>query len=221
MVEEIWVVDNKSIDNTLSVAKQAADTFPFPKVRVFQNKVNVSLGGTHKIVFREAQKIGATHVLILHGDNQAISAEASTLIQLSKKSNEISILGSRFMKGSNLIGYDTRRIMGNYVLNLIYSLFTFRKLSDLGSGLNLFRISDLRPEIYNNFPNSLGFNYSLILDLTKRKIPFKYIPITWQEENQISNTKNISIFFEALRILLFSKNKPTNHGWDATGWKEI
>ena len=120
---------------------------------------------------------------------------------MSKDSHGDTVLGSRFMKGSRLSGYDLKRIAGNRVLNIIYSVFAQRRLSDLGSGLNIFKVSDLEPTTYLSFGNTLSFNYELILDFVRRRVQFRFAPITWREEDQVSNARNMKIFIAALKIL--------------------
>jgi hypothetical protein len=173
------------------------------KLKVFQNTSNYNLGGTHKVAFLRAEELGYSHILILHGDNQAKSDEANDLIDYCLKHPEHqTVLGSRFEKDSRLIGYDTRRVIGNKVLNALYSLITFRHLTDLGSGLNFFALSDLDKRNYLNFADKLTFNYELILDLVRRRVSFVYLPITWREEDQVSNARNINIFKTAIGNLL-------------------
>jgi len=91
------------------------------------------------------------------------------------------------------VGYDWKRIFGNRVLNFVYTITTFRKCEDLGSGLNLFALSDLDENTYLDFADKLTFNFELLLDLIKRQINFAYVPITWREEDQISNARNFNI----------------------------
>jgi dolichol-phosphate mannosyltransferase len=83
-----------------------------------------------------------------------------------------------------------------------YSVLAWRRLEDLGSGLNVFRLDDLDPRTYLGFGNSLTFNYELILDLVRRRVHFGYVPITWREEDQVTNARNWKIFRTALGILL-------------------
>jgi glycosyltransferase involved in cell wall biosynthesis len=208
-VHEIWVVDNGSIDSTVSAAESAKKYLP--NLRIFVNTENISLGGTHKVVFQQAISNGFTHVVILHGDDQASTHEIQGLVTASISSGGKSVLGSRVMTGSQLQGYDIKRIVGNRALNFIYSIFARRNLTDLGSGLNLFRVGDLSSETYLQFGNTLSFNYELILDLVRRRVPFIYFPISWREEDQTSNARNLKIFSEAIRILVrWVRRRPTS-----------
>lgn len=199
-VAEIAVIDNGSTDSTPENALGYKKNGKLgEKLHIYQNVDNFNLGGTHKVAFQKAKREGFTHVIILHGDNQAKSDEANLLIDfMESHPQHQTVLGSRFNRKSNLIGYDKRRIYGNKVLNGIYSAAALKKLEDLGSGLNLFALSDLDESTYIQFADKLTFNYELILDLVKRKVNFAYVPITWREEDQISNARNMNIFKTAL-----------------------
>ena len=223
-VEEIWVIDNRSTDGTAEVAVAYAAKGRLPNLRVFQTQQNNNLGGTHKVAFNHAAALGGTHVAILHGDNQAKSSEVGMLLDVAESGKAQTVLGSRFSKGSTLQGYDWKRIAGNRVLNAIYSVVALRKLSDLGSGINLFALSDLDPKTYQRFADKLTFNFELLLDLVSRKVRFVYVPITWREDDQVSNARNWNIFRTAL-VNLLKWRLGALHGEDTTGrnyeWTEV
>jgi len=209
-VDEIAVIDNGSTDDTVKNALAYKKTGKLgKKLHVYRNIENYNLGGTHKVAFGKAEREGYTHVIILHGDDQAKSAEANDLLDFAESHPQQTVLGSRFGKHSRLVGYDTKRIIGNKVLNGIYSVLTLRQLEDLGSGLNLFYVQDLDKKTYLKFADKLTFNYELILDLVKRKVNFAYLPITWSEDDQVSNARNVNIFKTGLtNVLRWRINKP-------------
>ncbi|WP_169725639.1 glycosyltransferase family 2 protein [Leifsonia xyli] len=99
-VQEVWVVDNGSADGTAEVAVEHAANWS--NLRIFRNRRNVNLGGTHKTVFLKAREAGATHVVILHGDDQARAEEAYDLIAHAAAGGPQTVLGSRFGRGSRL-----------------------------------------------------------------------------------------------------------------------
>lgn len=193
-VHEIAVIDNGSPDGTVQAALDYKKTGRLKNLHVYQNTDNYNLGGTHKVAFLRAEQLGLTHVLILHGDNQAKSDEGNLLLDYAEGHPDTqTVLGSRFSKGSKIKGYDWKRIAGNRVLNTLYTVFTFHKCEDLGSGLNLFALRDLDQKTYLGFADKLTFNFEMLLDLIKRKVQFAYVPITWREEDQVSNARNFNI----------------------------
>jgi dolichol-phosphate mannosyltransferase len=193
-VVEIAVIDNGSPDGTVQAALNYKKNGRLKNLHIYKNTNNYNLGGTHKVAFLKAQGMGLSHVAILHGDNQAKSDDLHLLLDYAEQHPDTqTVLGSRFSKGSKLQGYDWKRIVGNRVLNAIYSVLTGRKCKDLGSGLNLFALRDLDQNTYLEFADKLTFNFELLLDLIKRKVKFAYMPITWREEDQVSNAHNFNI----------------------------
>ncbi len=214
-VQEIAVIDNGSPDGTVAAALAYKKSGRLKNLHVYKNRDNYNLGGTHKVAFLKAQEMGLTHVIILHGDNQAKSDEANLLLDYAEAHSKAqTVLGSRFNKKSTLQGYDWKRIGGNRVLNVIYTVLTGRKCEDLGSGLNLFAMRDLDQNTYLEFADKLTFNFELLLDLIKRKVKFAYHPITWREEDQLSNARNFNVakiaFINVVQWRLGKSTTPTH-----------
>jgi len=202
----IWFIDNLSTDGTNQASSDFIKVKNLKNVHSFQTLQNNNLGGTHKIGFNEATSNSFEYVAIFHGDNQASYKDLVSLIELCQNNDsKKSYLGSRFSRKSKLIGYSLKRKYGNIVLNLIYSIFKLRILTDLGSGLNMYLVADLKRVNYMNFSDSLTFNYELLLEMIDQKMKFEYVPITWRETDQISNAKNIRIFLSGIGILFRNK----------------
>lgn len=201
-VDKVIVIDNISKDGTVEAARRAINEIGSSKIEVWQNKDNYNLGGSHKVAFLAGEKIGADYVAIVHGDDQAATTELHNLIDVAEEQPEIgAILGCRFMRGSKLTGYNWQRIWGNRMINLVYSIVALRPSRDLGSGLNLFRLSDLADHNYLGFGDTITFNIDLLLDYFSKNTYIKFVPITWREEDQVSNARNFSVGSTALKKL--------------------
>jgi dolichol-phosphate mannosyltransferase len=218
-LEKVIVIDDRGKDNTGAVAQDAIERLGFgDKIQVVQNTRNLGLGGSHKMAFLYGEKMGADYVAILHGDDQAKAQELNQLIDIAEKQPELgAILGCRFMKGSKLIGYSWERIWGNHAINALYSVVALRPSLDLGSGLNLFKLADLADHRYLGFDDRMTFNIDLLLDYYTKKTPLVFTPITWSEEDQVSNARNFTIGKIALRQLFrwrFGLTKFEQHSAD-------
>jgi hypothetical protein len=197
-----WFIDNLSTDGTFEAISKFIREKECKKLQAYQARQNNNLGGTHKIGFNGGISQGFDYVAILHGDNQAKYSDLVSIIDRSRDDGGVkSYLGSRFTRKSKLIGYSIFRTIGNIVLNFIYSTFKFRKLTDLGSGLNLYRVRDLKQIKYQAFGDSLTFNYELLLAMVDLNLPFEYVPIQWRDVDQVSNARNLKIFTQGLKIL--------------------
>ena len=216
LITEVYLVENNGTDSTLAEALRTISKLKTKgKFSVFQNPKNIGLGGTHKVAFTIAKNRKMSHLIILHGDHQAAPNDIPLLIEKLKENNGTSILGSRFLDMKRLSGYSLLRKTGNIVLNQIYSLATKVKVTDLGSGLNIFCLYDLAPEAYQNFDDGFTFNMDLLLYLISKKVTFKYVSISWTTADQISNARALSVGLKSL-IKLFRwrfslKNINPNH----------
>lgn len=200
----VMLIENRGADNTVAVAQKCIETLPNKeKYRFYQNKKNYGLGGSHKIAFELALASGATHMIFLHGDHQATAKDIPALIKKSLLHKNKTVLGARFQDLAKLQGYSAIRTYGNLALNLLYSLFCGRKIYDLGSGLNLFRLSDFAAREYQGFDNGFTFNMDLLLFMVRQGKLFIYEPIHWSTTDQRSNADALRVGLKTLRALLY------------------
>lgn len=224
---KILIIDNGSTDGTLSGSRKLAaglnEKFGAGFAVAVKNRKNFGLGGTHKVAFQFGESVGADYVAILHGDNQAASAELAGLIESARSDPDAAaILGARFHPGSRLRGYSPMRTFGNVALNLVCSLLSLRLVFDLGSGLNLFRLKDLADRRYLQFDDGFTFNIDLLLDYLRKNCRIAYFPITWRETDQVSNIRALPVGWEILvkivkwRIGLppAAKRRSVHYLWD-------
>jgi len=198
---KVMIIDNGSPDDTRDSAIEAVKKNKSKKFEIFKNDGNYNLGGSHKVAFNRALGEGYTHVAILHGDDQAEAQELNLLIDEIEKHPDTTILGGRFMSKSRLKGYSAIRKWGNRGLNMVFTLVSFNRTQDLGSGINIFRMEDLKDTRYLGFGNTLTFNIDLLLDYYRKKTKLKLVPITWSEEDQVSNARAVEIGTVALKKL--------------------
>jgi dolichol-phosphate mannosyltransferase len=193
---EILVVDNRSRDRTASVAAAALSSAGSIRARVVRNSENYGLGGSHKAAFAYAARQGHSHVVVLHGDDQGSVEEVLPILRAGDHHRFDACLGARFMRGSRLIGYSRLRRLGNRVFNALFSAAVGHRVYDLGSGLNIFGTEAFANASAVRFPDDLRFNVHLLLSLYDRDLRVSYFPISWREDDQVSNVRMLS---QALR----------------------
>lgn len=201
-IKKVAVIDNRSKDRTAETAGKCIETLKHSRIfHVYRNTVNAGLGGTHKIAFTMADKEGFTHLMILHGDHQATPRDIPALFREAVANPATTVLGSRFRDLSLLSGFSKIRIAGNLGLNVLYTLGSGRKVSDLGSGLNLFCMNDVKLNEIQKFDNGFAFNMDLLLYFIKNRRKLIYVPIHWSTTDQISNVNALKVGWKTTKIL--------------------
>ncbi len=198
-ITEVIVVNNRSTDGTEEAVLSYIENSTLP-LKLLRNNENYGLGGSHKVAFNYAIKNGFDYVVVLHGDDQGDIHDILPVLGAGNHRSFDCCLGARFMKGSRLGGYSKFRTFGNRVYNWIYSISTGRRVYDLGSGLNIYKVDMLKKEFYKQFSDNLMFNCYMLLANSTHKFNVKFFPITWREDDQVSNVKLFSQSIRTLKI---------------------
>ena len=198
---EVIIVNNRSSDHTEAVVQVFAQTHPDLPLTLLRNNENYGLGGSHKVAFAYAKDRNFDYVIVLHGDDQGSIGDLLPVLKSGVYKNYDCCLGARFQRGSRLQGYSRFRTFGNHVYNWLFSLALGRRIYDLGSGLNLYKVSMLSNGFYRKFPDNLTFNYCMILGLDYFRQKALFFPISWREEDQVSNVKMTSQALKVLKML--------------------
>ena len=200
-ITEIIVVDNRSIDDSKNKVFNYIKTNKDKNIKLFLNDENYNLGGSHKVAFNYAIKNNFDYIIVLHGDDQGNLSDFLTILKERIYKKYDCCLGARFMKNSKLIGYSSIRIWGNYIFNWLFSIVVKEKVYDLGSGLNMYSVKILKNEYYKKFPDTLYFNNCMLLASYYYKHNLLFYPISWKEEDQVSNNKLIKFSISLLKML--------------------
>ncbi len=209
-IDQVLIVNNRSTDNgEEAVIKYAKEHKELP-IRLLRNNENYGGGGSHKVAFNYAVDNGFDHIIVLHGDDQGSIKDIIPYIKTGEAFKYDAFLGSRFAKGSKLVNYSKFRIFGNHVFNLFMTVALGKKITDLGAGLNMYSVDFLKSGFYMSFINSLTFYVYLLIYIVYSKAVFKFFPLTWREDDQISNAKFMKQSMEILKITgkyIFNRKK--------------
>ncbi len=201
-LSEVIVVNNRSTDGGEDAVRKYLQKVNLPiKVSLLRNDENYGLGGSHKVAFQYATDREFDYVITLHGDDQGRIADFIPLLKSGEYRKYDCCLGARFMKGSQLMGYSKIRVWGNYAFNLLFSLILHKPIKDLGSGLNMYKVKTLASKYFMYYPDTLYFNDLMILASCHYKQKMLFYPISWREEDQLSNNRLWSFSMSLLKML--------------------
>ena len=197
-ISEVIVIDNRSKDGTRDEVLKFKREHPDFPIKLFMNTENYGLGGSQKVGFGYMRRHGFKYVVMLHGDDQGDVRDFMPVFSRRLYRKYDCVLGARFMRGSKLQGYSLVRTLGNVAYNLLFALITKRRVFDLGSGLNMYSLDMLQDGFYFRFPDDLTFNYCMVLAISYFWQNARYFPVSWREEDQVSNVK---LFSQARKVL--------------------
>ena len=201
-LSEVLIINNISTDNGEKVVE---DYLRNNKLRIkatlIRNDENYGLGGSHKVAFDYAIKNDFDYVILLHGDDQGDISNILPYLKSRAYEQYDCFLGARFMRGSQLKGYSKFRTFGNRVYNLLFSVGCGYRVYDLGSGLNMYKVSILKDAFYLKNKDNQNFNYCMVMGSAYYKHKVKFFPIIWREDDQVSNVKMVSQAITVLKLL--------------------
>lgn len=192
---QILVVDNQSQDNTAERALKAIQNNPFrEKILFYRNESNYNLGGSFKNAFLYAQKMGFSHFAVLHGDDQVPSGNLIPLIKKAKAEPTAgAIFGSRFTDSQRLTNYSFMRKFINLSFNLVLSLLSWTKITDIGSGLNIYNVNQFPQDFISRLPDHAAFDIHILLYALESKMKFFFEPIAWRSQDEVSSINDYYI----------------------------
>ena len=198
--EEILVVNNRSTDGTEKAVLEYLKQNPSLPVKLMRNDENYGLGGSQKMAFHYAVDHGYDYVCMLHGDDQGDIHDFIPMLEKKIYKKHDCVLGARFMRGSRLQGYSAFRTFGNIGYDFIFAFITKRRIFDLGSGLNMYSTKMLADSFFEKFPDNLMFNYVMILASHYYDHDIIFYPVSWREEDQVSNVKMVNQAVSVLKM---------------------
>jgi len=169
---EIIVVNDYSIDDTKQVLQILAAEDK--NIKVIDNYLKPGFGYAIKVGL---ENYSGDYVAIYMGDD---SDDPEDLIKYYKKLEEgyDCVFGSRFMKGSKVIGYPLIKLifnrLGNWLIKLLFNI----KYNDVSNAFKAYRrevIESIKPFVSNYFNITVEIPLKAII----RNYNYAVIPINW------------------------------------------
>ena len=136
--DDVVLVDDASRDATVEVAERLG-------LRVLRHPANRGYGGNQKTCYREALRLGADVVVMLHPDYQYSPKLAVAMASMIATGQYDVVLGSRILGGSALGGgMPVYKYVMNRLLTLAQNLLMGAKVSEYHTGYRAFSADVLR-----------------------------------------------------------------------------
>jgi len=132
VVDHVVLVDDKSRDKTAEIARSL-------EIRTIVHSRNLGYGGNQKTCYKEAIKLGADVVIMVHPDYQYTPRLITAMASLIAEDLFDCVLGSRILGVGALRGGMPRyKYMANRVLTFFQNLLLDYKLSEYHTGYRAF-----------------------------------------------------------------------------------
>lgn len=180
-VQEIFIVDNASPDNSSLIAIGYKHESGLSNLRVFKNEQNRGYGGSQKFAYTYAIERGFDLIVMLHGDAQYAPEKIPYLLEPFEKNEADLVFGSR-MTGHPLAGgMPLIRFLGNKFLTTIENAVLNWNLSEYHSGFRIFSCEALKKvpfelcSDYYHFDTEILVQFKILgLRVVERPIPTYY-----------------------------------------------
>ena len=175
-INQIFISDDKSTDNTNEVAKKNG-------VKVFTNEKINGYGGNVKNALKVAfENFDADYVVEIHGDGAQFHPDATydalKIIDGESTKPDL-ILGSRFLnfRENMKMGYPLERMVPNFFISRIERILLNIKITDFHQGFRIYSKNFYKTIDLNNLADNYLLSFEVILHAKKNKLQIQEIPV--------------------------------------------
>lgn len=192
-VEEIFVIDDCSSDNSYYAALGYKAKHGIDKLTVHRNEKNQVYGGNQKVGYQYAIDRGFDVVALVHGDGQYAPECLGSLLEPLVNGDADMVFGSRMSTpGAALAGgMPLYKYVGNRILSAVQNRLVGLNLSEFHSGYRLYSVEALKRIPFESFTNTWHFDTEIILALAEREMRIVERPIPTYYGDEICHVNGL------------------------------
>lgn len=194
---KIILIDDKSSDNSLNIAKELGRKFQ--NIKILENPSNLGKGSALKL---SKDYIDTSHVIIHDADLEYFPKDIKNLFKKALDFPEDMILGSRFIGNKERKNLYRRTLIANKVMSKFFSLVYRVKVSDIATCYKL-----MPAEYFKNIElleNGFSIEIEIVAKFIKgnkkvHELPISYTGRSYEEGKKIKVTDGFKYIFNTLR----------------------
>ncbi len=194
----VLIVEDNSPDGTADIVKKLMKEFP-DKLFIHERKGKLGLGTAYIAGFKWALERGYKYVNEMDAD---FSHNPDDLLRLydalAKDGNDVSI-GSRYIKGVNVVNWPMSRILMSYFASVYVRMITGMKVQDTTAGFVCYR-----REVLESFEldkiKFIGYAFQIEMKFTAWKMGYKIkeVDVIFTDRTEGTSKMSGGIFKEAI-----------------------
>lgn len=203
-IEEIFVFDDASQDQTYEVGQVCQKDFEGTKLSIFRNPVNLMYGGNQRRGYQYAIQQNLDIVVLLHGDGQYAPEVMQDLLTPLEHGQADMVMGSRMMiegaaRKGNMPLY---KYVGNRILTWLENRLLGTRLSEFHSGYRAYSVRALREIPLDKLTWNWHFDTQIIIEFIKRGFRISEVPIPTYYGDEICRVNGIPYAMNCVRETL-------------------
>jgi glycosyltransferase involved in cell wall biosynthesis len=222
-VEEVFLFDDCSTDNTLYAAHGYKHLKQLDKLTIHRNAKNLRYGGNQKAGYQYAIARGFDIVVMLHADGQYAPEVLNDLLEPMENGTADMVFGSRMAPGCDprAGGMPLYKFVGNKILTWLENHIIGTSLSEFHSGYRLYSCDALTriPFLLNS--NEWHFDTEVLIQFKEAGLRIAERPIPTYYGDEICYVNGIGYAFNciktAMRYRLHKSKMAYEPKYDVTG----
>jgi dolichol-phosphate mannosyltransferase len=177
---DVLVVDDNSPDNTADLVEKLAG---FGK-RIFllKRKGKLGLGTAYMDGFTWAINNHYSYMISMDADFSHPPKALPTMLKLSQKHPDYIILGSRYVRGGKIVGWDFRRYANSYVANFATRILLRLRVKDATAGFKCYPASFIKMLDFSKLTASgYAFQVEMLYLANLKKVNIVEFPIVFTD----------------------------------------
>tara|TARA_B100001287_G_scaffold88623_1_gene74287 strand:- start:3136 stop:3855 length:720 start_codon:yes stop_codon:yes gene_type:complete len=203
----ILVVDDNSPDGTSNKVKEVISKFN-NKLNLITRNSKMGLGSAYLTGFKWAINKSFKYIISMDADFSHDPSDLLKLYNSCKNENNGISVGSRYIKGINVVNWPIERILLSYFASLYVRSITFMPVKDPTSGFVCYSTKSIKKLNLENIRfNGYAFQIEMKFKLFLMKFNIIEVPIIFTDRKFGKSKLNSSIIGEALFGVISMKLK--------------
>ena len=180
---DILVVDDKSPDGTAEVVEKLLKKKKCNKrINLIERSGKLGLGTAYRDGFAWGLKKNYDYFISMDADFSHSPAALEEMIELSKQDPSMIILGSRYVKGGEIVNWDFKRYFNSHVANWVVRLLLGTRAKDSTAGFKCYPKEFIKKiNLKSLVASGYAFQVEMLFLAKEKGFSIKEFPITFMD----------------------------------------